>query len=398
VPKLAAPKKVAKPLPATARLKLGQALKQRKTTERSEPLWSGPESNASNGGITQSLLSRFLVCRERFRLLVVEGIREADTFNHRTEYGTMWHICEEHLANGSDRGWEEHLKAYCKQLAGKYRTSGAEIEKWYNVCRVQFPLYVKRWQHHEDVQNRKPIFQEKVFKVSYRLPSGRIVYLRGKFDAVDFIGKGLWIQENKSKGEVDRDKIRRELPFDLQSNFYLTALKEHIKEAISPEFRTNKSLSAPVQGIRYNVVKRPLSGRGEGNIRQRVGRGKAKTGAETDAEFYARLGKVISENPDEFFFRFNMEVSPRELASFQQRCLNPVLEQLCTWWASILGSPFDPWYINGNKDTPNRDHFMMPYGIWSPILEGRTGPLDEYINNGDETGLTRTNKLFTELT
>ncbi len=34
-----------------------------------EPVWKGPEVD----GVTQSLLSRYLTCKERFRLLVIEG-------------------------------------------------------------------------------------------------------------------------------------------------------------------------------------------------------------------------------------------------------------------------------------------------------------------------------------
>jgi hypothetical protein len=57
----------------------------------SKPLWSGPDGEGPNGGITFSLLSRFLVCRERFRLHALEGWRTQDGFNHRLEYGNMWH-------------------------------------------------------------------------------------------------------------------------------------------------------------------------------------------------------------------------------------------------------------------------------------------------------------------
>ena len=61
-------------------------------------IWDGPEED----GITQSLLSRFLVCRERFRILVVDGLKPVDQFSSRIEYGQMWHLCEENLAAGND--------------------------------------------------------------------------------------------------------------------------------------------------------------------------------------------------------------------------------------------------------------------------------------------------------
>jgi hypothetical protein len=83
-----------------------------------KPVWDGPESDSANGGITQSMISRFLCCRERFRLRVVEGIAEVDTFNHRIEYGQMWHICEERFAEKDS--WDYALHEYCKSLCRRY--------------------------------------------------------------------------------------------------------------------------------------------------------------------------------------------------------------------------------------------------------------------------------------
>ena len=130
-----------------------------KKRETKEPLWKGPEED----GVTQSMLGRFLCCRERFRLLVVEGLAEADGFNHRIEYGNMWHVCEEEFASSpgnvmkgssKNQGWENQLRKYCQKLCAKYPLAQEQIDKWYNVCKLQFPIYVKYWGKHPDV---KPI-------------------------------------------------------------------------------------------------------------------------------------------------------------------------------------------------------------------------------------------------
>src|SRR6185369_9120155 len=76
-------------------------IKNKKSAMKIKPVapkprvWAGPMDAGPTGGITQSLLSMFLVCRERFRLRVIEGLHSFDRFNHRIEYGSMWHICEE---------------------------------------------------------------------------------------------------------------------------------------------------------------------------------------------------------------------------------------------------------------------------------------------------------------
>ena len=77
--------------------------------------------------------------------------------------------------------------------------------------------------------------------------------MRGKWDSVDYIGKRVYLQENKTKGDIDEQAIRHNLHFDLQTMLYMTALTEELE----PQ---------KIAGVRYNVIRRPLSG-GKGSIR-----------------------------------------------------------------------------------------------------------------------------------
>ncbi len=330
--------------------------------------------------MTQGMLSRFLVCRERFRLRVVEGLRPAPMFQHRIEYGQMWHTCEEYHAQG--QAWEGALKLHAQDLCRLYPTQQEQIQHWYNVCKVQFPVYVKYWGKHPDVKSRTPLLQEQVFDVPYNLPSGRIVRLRGKWDAVDVIGKGknaaVYLQENKTKGDIDELQLKRQLQFDLQTMLYLVALEQYARHGVPMQFAENR----PVAGVRYNVVRRPLSG-WRHSIRQ--------TQKETPAEFYARLGGLIEEEPAFFFMRWKVEVTPGDMRAFEHRCLVPLLESLCDWW-SWIDSPA------GRKD-PFGDHvhWQTPYGFYNVMAEGGSTELDEFLATRSELGLVRNAPLFTEL-
>lgn len=153
---------------------------------RRGPLWTGPSGEGPMGGVTQGLIGRWLCCRERFRLMAIEGLKPEPEFSPRLHYGQMWHTCEESHAIGQD--YKEPLKTYCKLLIKEFPTQSNQIEHWYRVCLVQFPIYVKWWDKHRDVKNRTPLLQETAFDVPYTLPSGRVVRLRGKWDAVDLIG------------------------------------------------------------------------------------------------------------------------------------------------------------------------------------------------------------------
>ncbi len=406
--------------------------------KRTEPVWKGPEED----GITISLLSRFLVCRERFRIHAIEGLRPVDSFSHRIEYGNMWHVCEEALAaekiihfGSISTLWEGPLKDYARELCRRYMTAQDQIDHWYNVCKVQFPIYVEYWSKHPDVKNRTPLLQEQVFCVPYTLPSGRVVKLRGKWDAVDLInarvpctcgadrtgpsaeahskgcpaGKphttygapGIYIQENKTKGDIDIVKIERQLSCDLQSMFYLISLQRAIEidtdrsdpeVGVFCEFPKNR-----VSGVRYNVVRRPLSG-GKGTIRQHQPT-KSNPHGESKESFYARLSGIIKDSPEEYFMRRKVDVLPHDIEKFKRQCLNPILEQLCDWYKIVSKSyerNLSPWdYVP--KDGKMYNHWRMPYGTYSSIIEGTGGDLDAYLETGNEVGLQCVTELFPEL-
>lgn len=357
------------------------------------PLWTGPCSDGPNGGVTFSMLNRFLTCRERFRVAYLEGWKTQDAFNHRIEYGHMWHRCEEALARGPSTplsNWKVSLDDYAKDLCRKYPRQQEDVVHWWNVCKTQFPLYVEHWRQHPDVKVRKPLLQEKVFNVPHQLPSGRTVRLKGKWDSVDVIDGRLWVQENKTKGDVDELLLTRQLTGDLQSMIYLIALAGW-----------QQPVKCPIAGVRYNVVRRPLSG-GKGNIKRHQPTKKNPQG-ETAAEFYARLGALIRTAygpewgmpPDQnyFFLRFNVEVSAADVKRFQQRSLNPILEQLCDWWdwiGKLQQNPFDTAGSGGI-------HWQHPFGCANMIDEYGASDLDTYLATGNTVGLQRRVELFEEL-
>ena len=125
-----------------------------------KPVWDGPESNTPNGGITYSLLSRFLTCRERFRVMVIDGLRGADAFNQPIEFGNMWHACEEahaenlprvnHEGQWMDR-WECELRKYAKGAIKHFPMNQEQIQHCHDLVKTLFPYYVRHWAEHPDV-------------------------------------------------------------------------------------------------------------------------------------------------------------------------------------------------------------------------------------------------------
>lgn len=360
----------------------------RPPSSQRSPVWKGPHED----GITFSLLSRFLTCRERFRITVIEGLKPVKTFNHRIEYGNMWHVCEEgyaacpprpHQGPAGRKPWQAQLNECATKLARQYPMQQDQIHHWYNVCKIQFPEYGSHWAKHDDSKNRTPVAQEQVFNIPYDLPSGRMVKLRGKFDGVDAIGKDIYLFETKTKGDIDEVSLQRQLTMDLQTMIYMTVLK---CDTGVKSIETLKEKGYKLRGIRYNVVRRPLSG-GKNTIRQ--------TKNETEEQFYERLGGLIQEDPGYYFMRWKIDLGSNDIDRFRVRCLNPILEQLCDWWAWVdsSGNPFRTGTVNGSWGP----HWQHPFGVRNSLDEGGHDYLDEYINNGSLAGLERVDNLFPEL-
>lgn len=188
------------------------------------PLWLGPMDGSDFGGVTQGYINNFLTCRERFRLRVVEGLQPAERFNVPIDFGQMFHLCEEYTE------YEEPLKNYAQKLCVKFPLQQEEVHKWWQVCKLLYPIYKDYWAKHQTKEKIEPLMREQVFKVPYELPSGRTVYLRGKFDGVDLAGngkdRGIYLFETKTKSDIDEARITRQMGFDLQVLFYIIALDE----------------------------------------------------------------------------------------------------------------------------------------------------------------------------
>lgn len=372
-----------------------ETLKKKKVQIKKGPVWEGPCGEGEQGGITFSLLSRFLVCRERFRLYVVDGLKVADEFNVRMGYGNIWHEAEASFALAMN--WKAAITEYCARLCKQYPLQAQEIDKWYNVCKVQFPVYIEYWKKHKDQKKRVEITSELPFDVPYPLPSGRVVRLRGKFDSLYSLNKKLGLQENKTKGDIDEFAIPRQLNFDLQTMIYAIAAE------IVRDTGVGKWTWGEFDEVLYNVIRRPLSG-GRHTIRQH--QATSKKAEESPQEFYQRLQGLIEGEPEFFFMRWNVKITQQDIDRFKRECLDPILEQLCDWWDWIT-DPKNNWA--GNKDPFSREigetgvdvtgiHFRFPHGVWNPLLEGRSSDLDNYLMDGVATGLQRTDNLFTELT
>jgi len=353
-------------------------------------------------GITQSMMSKFIICRHRFWIRYILGLSDMGDFNHKIEYGSMFHAAFEAFAEAKQKrlSFEASvnkgiagIKNYCKSLRQQFPT--ANIRFWETLCIAQFKMYSEHWKKSDS--SRKYIFQEEVFNVPTELPSGRVVPIRGKYDEgfVETIIQKTrptllkeTLQENKIKGDVDQEGISTSLMLDLQTMTYLHSAQK------SKRMKDGRR-------ILYNVVMRPLGGKW-GGLRQKK--------SETEKQFLQRVIDGIEENPEKNFHRWVVELNKDELDEFRNVFLHPFLEQLADWWDSIKNNPLDPWFTydrpvkageNWTKvpRSRNKFHFLRPFGVWDSLALGTRGDYFQFLVSGgkNRVGLKFT-PLFSELT
>lgn len=317
----------------------------------------------------------------------------------------MWHVCEEALATVGEQFYETtYLDDYCKKLYRKYPMSQDEIQHWHGVCKTLFPVYVHYTKKYQSMP-LTPVLSEQVFDVPYTLPSGRTVRLRGKWDSVHSAEVGsklrprslLFLQENKTKGDVDAVKIGRQIKYDLQTMLYLVALSqdtgidslEEMKGPYGDAGAEGLKFKCPIGGVLYNVVKRPRHYQGK---------------KESRVDFLTRLCNIVEDTPQDFFARWKIEITEADITRFRRECLDPILEQLCDWWEYVNlvgvtdgGDLYDP---NGSGVWSRRQavpHWRHPFGIFNTLDEGGCSDLDDYLDTGSTVGLVRGETLFPEL-
>jgi hypothetical protein len=144
-----------------------------------------------------------------------------------------------------------------------------------------------------------------------------------------------------------------------------------------------------VKGVRYNVIRRPLSG-GKGSIKQKMVDGKM----ETDVEYYGRLQQYFIDEPEEWFIRFKVEINQKDIGTFKQQFLNPILEQLCDWWEQCQENNGDMF---SNRWRNNSLHYRHPLGLKNMVSERNKSDYQSYMETGNEVGLQRVKMLFREL-
>ena len=330
----------------------------KKTDTKSNKLSKQPAPPKSNwdfyaDGISYSLMSKFVICPERFRVYTVMGLRQSER-REAMEFGTIFHKALEYAAKGMT------TTQVVSKLTRWAQANNADMM----LCR-QAAVLVPHYNKFYSEDKFKYVSQEQVFKNPYKLSNGKVTLLRGRMDEVFLRDRKLWLQENKTKSRIDEDKIITTLPNDLQTMFYV--------------YNMRIIYDRDIGGVLYNVIRKP-------EMKQKI--------KESDVAFLQRINEDVLERPDHYFKRYEVELCNKDIEDFHDRVIGPTLERIAIWWESIRNNPFDPWYLPDGRANPH--HWLRPFGIFDPMSLGR-GDYFDYVTSGSTLGLEKIASPFPEL-
>jgi len=317
-----------------------------------------PKWNLYEDGISYSALSKWINDRERFRIRAVEGLAPVG-LSEPIEFGNLFHQLLEWYSAGM-----KQKSALDRRLA-RYLRENKATKEVVGISRIVFEvfmLYADYW----DDSDKRFIEQEAVFEVMFEVSNGRSIPIRGRRDSVyRATDNGLYLMENKTKGQIDHVFLESALPFNLQTMMYCHSIQMDYNEE--------------PRGVLYNVIRRP-------GLRQKV--------KETDSEFCKRVREDITDRPDHYFVRHQVEFAKNDVSNFVKYTLRPLMEGLVVWWESIKHDPFNPWTLSNGSVNPH--HYLRPFGIYDPMSNGK-GEYFDYVTRGSRVGLVEVDTLFPEL-
>lgn len=320
-------------------------------------------------GVTQGLLSRFLLCPEKHRLGSIEGLRQIRV-GGPLAFGSLVHDVLDHVYSTIYFSLENNLKftiddihAWIKDLLEEFlgrdrsvlETSLAltpqneqQLEMNYGMADVMLRHYFKRWRADRQMdwvsleENFRVMLDPSEYLNLYGLPE---IPIRGKMDGVFRSNEKLWLFETKTKARIEEESIVDTLGFNLQVCMYLWAIKQIHGERPA--------------GVKYNLIRKPQI---------RMGK------TESIRAFFHRMEEDVQARPDFYFVRYDAVIMPEEMQLWEED-FKGMLRSLIEWHEG-------KW------------HYRNPCSCVGQFGRCEFLPI---CSNGDRSGFVRLETIFPEL-
>jgi PD-(D/E)XK nuclease superfamily len=264
-------------------------------------------------GVSQSILEAWLVCREKSRLVTLQGWTSPSMSKPLT-FGDLSHgILErvykavrakkvknlKHALAMIPTAAEEARQSFFKTMPRVGTATKDLVEECLATLLKQLPLYFDKWLA-EDLAVEWILVEDK-FSVPIQTDHGMVPMI-GKFDGVIRKGKQVGVFETKNKSQWSAELLDL-LPLDLQLSYY-TAACHHKK--MDPTFVT------------YNLIRRP---------------GERRKVDEPLKVFAERIESNIKKKPHHYFERYEEQLTAKDVQTYVDR-------------AKALVRAFTEWFYN----------------------------------------------------
>ena len=280
--------------------------------------------NLEKDGVTQSLLSMFLTCREKARLYL-EGWNSRYT-SAALMYGSLGHgmleLAYTDIKSGKLRGTpsEQQSRRYSeiaeKQWLSENPKSKVEtleqLELSLALLEKTLPRYFDFWK--KDFSKVKWTALEEQFDVKAKLSEALSIRIRGKRDGMFKLQKELWLLETKTKSMVNEGELLETLGLDLQVNLYLWSAFEELK--VFPE------------GVLYNIIRKTA-------MKPKV--------SEPIMKFAKRVAEDMDDRPEFYFTRLEVAIAKPDMLKFKDELMG-LLADFSQWRTGKI-----PHYKNPNN-------------------------------------------------
>jgi len=384
--------------------------------------------NPYTDGVTQSLLRKFILCRERFRIRYILGLSKPMQWAQPLEFGSMWHDADEEPNN-----FVKRINEYGVKLITKYPHNSKEVYECTELCKQHYYQYmIYKQSLYSSSTTTLPSMKLDVISTeqTFNVPINFINYdyqtvtvpIRGKFDAILGVptsikdcyperegltyyeqkvkdGKRkLVLKETKTKGSIDGEYILDTMTNNLQVMLYLVALRK-----LYPDHE--------IEGVIYNVIGRALGDQSAPKRRKdelyveylkRAFYTYEYSGSKQGGSSYP-IGKLdkdkkptASPNHKKWFREFQVTITNDEIDRFEAGTLDYLLREITAWWDSVTRTDGIGTLPRENPFDSMR-HFTMPSGIFDNLPRGYKGDDYDLIYKGNTSGYEKNEVWFPEL-
>ena len=314
--------------------------------------------NPIHNGLSLSALELWLNNRVAFELSYLRDLEAVEAWNKNTKYGNLFQAgIEGYLKTKELRGLSKFIQNEFERQIKSHGEAIDDILWWSSLAEQQGRIFID---HYSDkIEKFGFTNSEKKHKAHIVLPSGREICLSGYIDGESEVS----IMENKCRAEWNPEKVASEIDLNLQYNYYcLLWYVEH--EELPKE-------------VWYQHIRRPGGFAYRGPVQKKT---------ETRNQYLERLVDHIDTHREDHFYRFVGRPNMSRFTRFLHACLYPMLEAFIDWYI-YMTTP-------NRKDIPNHYHWMTPYGLYNPYMEGTDERFRNYALTGSTIGLRPKQRNF----